>query len=349
MRKSCFSARHFPLPLPALVVFAAAGLSAQSGIGITWQELPANPAVAPGNCLSWRCAGTTDPSLLLNTDGSVSVWFTTIGIRVESGSFVADGPYFGRASGMPGGQISFSPEGSIFPVGPDGAWDKYLETPSVRRNPDGTLTMWYMGHPSFGISNTAIGQIVSTDGLGTKWIRPAFPIYRPSPGAWDSGFITGPSATQGPNGRWYLYYSGAGPTGVEGVGLLISSDGFNWEPYRDGPVLPSQPGAWDGEILEECVVYCKGRFWMWYSAYRGPLTSTTPISIGLATSPDGISWTRYQKNPVIHPGTPGSWDDLRVLAPDVVIEPDGSLLMAAYGMSRTDATAGSIGFWYSRP
>lgn len=324
-------------------------LHAQSNTGIRWQEVPGNPAVAPGPCLSWRCAGTTDPALLLNPDGTVSVWFTTIGIRIQDGAFVADGPYFGKASGSVSGAFSFSPESAVAPMGPDGAWDKYLETPTLRRNPDSTLTMWYVGHPAFSVANTAIGQMTSTDSQGTNWIRPPSPIYQPSPGAWDSALVSGPTVVKAPNGNWYLYYSGAGPMGLEGVGLLTSTDGVNWTPHGNGPVLQSQPGAWDSEILEQCAIYYQGQFWMWYSGYRDPLGPTTPISIGLATSPDGITWTRYAANPVLTPGAAGSWDDLRVVAPDVVIEPDGSLLMAAYGMSKTDIIAGTIGFWRSVP
>jgi len=153
---------------------------------------------------------------------------------------------------------------------------------------------------------------------------------------------------KGPDGTWYLYYSGSGPGNSQGIGLLTSKDGATWTPHSTAPVLPAAAGAWDSQILEQCAIYFEGQFWMWYSAYQGPLTSKTPISIGLATSDDGITWTRYPGNPVIRPGLAGSWNDLRVLAPDVAIELDGSLLMTAYGQSQTDITAGSIGFWRSR-
>jgi len=41
---------------------------------------------------------------------------------------------------------------------------------------------------------------------------------------------------------------------------------------------------------------------------------------------------------------------MAVLAPDVIVAPDGSLLMAAYGRSRkaVDKQAGFLGFWTSR-
>lgn len=89
---------------------------------------------------------------------------------------------------------------------------------------------------------------------------------------------------------------------------------------------------------------------MWYSGFRSALTKDTAIAIGLATSDDGVHWTRQADNPILRPGAKGRWNDMRVLAPDVLVQPDGSLLMAAYGMSREDIgkSAGSIGLWRSR-
>ena len=57
----------------------------------------------------------------------------------------------------------------------------------------------------------------------------------------------------------------------------------------------------------------------------------------------------YAGNPVLRPGPPGTWNDHGVLAADVLVERDGSLLMAAYGQSDEDVvknrSSGSIGLW----
>jgi hypothetical protein len=132
--------------------------------------------------------------------------------------------------------------------------------------------------------------------------------------------------------------------------LLTSRDGEHWIPYAGNPVLEPQPGAWDEQILEQATAYLSGRYWLWYSGYRNPLAPTISIAIGVATSQDGIHWTKHPANPVIKPGPSGAWNDLSVLAPDVIEETDGSLLMAAYGSSHKDIgrQAGFIGFWRSR-
>jgi predicted GH43/DUF377 family glycosyl hydrolase len=250
------------------------------------------------------------------------------------------------------GALHVLPEAPVIGVGAEDAWDRYIETPTVRQTGD-TLTMWYLGYSKPGFGAPAIGQMTADDATGTAWSRPDGPIYRAAPGAWDSQLLTGPTVVHGPDGVWRLYYAGFGMSNGRmrnGIGLLTSRDGRHWVADANNPLFEAQPGAWDDEILEQAVVYANGQYYLWYSGWRGELKADTAISIGLATSSDGIHWTRHQRNPVITPGAPGTWNDLRVLAPDVVVAPDGSLLMAAYGQSKRDAgrEAGFIGFWSSR-
>jgi hypothetical protein len=81
-----------------------------------------------------------------------------------------------------------------------------------------------------------------------------------------------------------------------------------------------------------------------------------PVSSSGKKMPDSSPEARCENrrspnNPVLKPGPKGSWNDARVLAPDVIVEPDGSLLMCAYGQSKqninNNSSAGSIAFWRS--
>jgi hypothetical protein len=329
----------------------SAQTNVDSTLGIQWQEVAGNPAIVGSACISWMCAGVTDPTLTQDKTGKITLWFTTAGIAqgASANTLVASGPYTGQAAGtLPPGAVSTTTNAAVIPVGPAGVWDQYVETPTVRYKPgSSTPTMWYLGYAAPGFVSPAIGQMTAKDTAGKNWNRAATPIYRPSPNGWDGNLVTGPTVVIGPDGIWRLYYTGLGTK--DGVGLLTSTDGNNWTPYTGNPVLEAEPNGWDNQILEQCVVYLNGKYWMWYSGFEGPLGNSTSISIGLATSTDGVNWTRYSGNPVIKPGASGSWDDLRVVAPDVIVEPDGSLLMAAYGQSQSDIgkTAGAIGFWRS--
>ena len=70
-------------------------------------------------------------------------------------------------------------------------------------------------------------------------------------------------------------------------------------------VLPASTGKWDSNVLwRPCVVKTDSGFLMWYNAEDG----TSVDRIGLATSSDGVSWTRYAQNPVLTEGAVSEWD-----------------------------------------
>ena len=241
------------------------------------------------------------------------------------------------------------PSTPVIPIAAPGTWDRFVETPSVVRDGSGGgLRLFYLGYADTGYVAPAIGVMDALDADGRTWQRPAQPIYRAVAGAWDAALVTGPCGMLGPDGIWRVYFAGAGST--VGIGLLTSPDGITWTASPSNPVLERRLGAWDEATLEPCVRYLGGKWWMWYSGHREPLGNSTRIGIGLATSTDGVHWTRAGNGPVLDAGAAGTWDDLRVLSPDVLEQPDGSLVMAAYGMSVSDPghMLGAIGIWRSR-
>jgi sucrose-6-phosphate hydrolase SacC (GH32 family) len=60
----------------------------------------------------------------------------------------------------------------------------------------------------------------------------------------------------------------------------------------------AKPGEWDAKIRERGWIMRDGAGWkLWYTGYDG--TADGIRLLGLATSPDGIHWTRYPGNPLI--------------------------------------------------
>lgn len=51
-------------------------------------------------------------------------------------------------------------------------------------------------------------------------------------------------------------------------------------------------------------------------------SGTGGISIGHATSPDGLTWTKDPSNPVLTAGSAGNWDNPRVDCPTVIFDGD---------------------------
>jgi len=312
-------------------------------LGVVWEEVPGNPRMPLPDCPTWNCLGNTDPWVGRGPGGQQMAWYSS------GGSL--GGPVVGRA--LVTEDLRFLPDPAEAPVLAlqEGVWDRYRETVSLRWDEAGqSWTLWYLGYAVSFFDDPALGQMTTTDPRGISWERPAAPIYRPEPGGWDFAFLSGPTFIETPAGEWRLYYTGAGTT--VGIGLLRSNDrGATWEPHPDNPVFQRDLDSWDQGLLEPTVLLVNGLYHMWYAGYREPLDlERTPISIGLATSPDGITWTRSPHNPVLGPGAPGSWNDLRVVSPHVTLEADGSLLLFGHGqaLAGIGRSLGEIGVWRSR-
>ncbi|WP_455391920.1 LamG-like jellyroll fold domain-containing protein [[Eubacterium] cellulosolvens] len=124
---------------------------------------------------------------------------------------------------------------------------------------------------------------------------------------------------------------------------LTSGDGecwlntkpYNFTKYQSNPILSKGPGStWDvNGVSSPSVLYNGTGYMMWF---RG--MTSTKWEIGLATSNDGISWTKYGGNPVLRLGPSGSWDDSYIGAPSVSY--DGNIYKMWYQGEKTNFKIG---------
>lgn len=64
-------------------------------------------------------------------------------------------------------------------------------------------------------------------------------------------------------------------------------------------------GEWDAvHVFPATVLYRNHKWYLYYGAY-----DPSHIRAGLATSLDGITWTKHPSNPVLDVGAGGTWDD----------------------------------------
>ena len=99
------------------------------------------------------------------------------------------------------------------------------------------------------------------------------------------------------------------------IALLSSSIAqFDWTKYGNNPVFgPGDHGEWDEYLSPSCMLFLEGTYHLWYGGF-----DNINIRIGYAYSSDGLIWEKYEGNPVLDIGSPGSWDDQRVIGPHVL-------------------------------
>lgn len=133
-----------------------------------------------------------------------------------------------------------------------------------------------------------------------KWIK--FynnPVFNPGPrGSWEEKSVDCFSIGYY-FGQYMMWYVGTPESLNCQIGLATSPDGIHWRKHPENPVIRLGPkGSWDESILIcQSVLYDQEEkvFKMWYIGG----TSEGVFSIGLATSPDGVHWTKYPGNPVL--------------------------------------------------
>jgi predicted GH43/DUF377 family glycosyl hydrolase len=120
----------------------------------------------------------------------------------------------------------------------------------------------------------------------------------------------------------------------------LAQAGSTWVKDPGNPVLDvGAPGAWDdSRVVAGPVILESGVYRMWYTGWDG--TVNVHFQVGLATSSDGVNWTREATNPVLALGSPGTWDDESVAQAAVI--KDGGVYKMWY--SGNDGSVGRIGY-----
>jgi predicted GH43/DUF377 family glycosyl hydrolase len=160
------------------------------------------------------------------------------------------------------------------------------------------------------------------------------PVLEPGPwGAFDMRGVRAPSTILW-GGEYSMWYTGSDELQEGRMGLANSSDGIIWTKDAANPVLgPGLFPAWDSDIGGPDVLYDGTTYRMWFSG-----SFIGDGKIGLATSSDGIGWTKHPSNPVLDNGV--GWESQSVGSPSVIY--DGSKYHMWY--TGGDATIHKIGY-----
>jgi predicted GH43/DUF377 family glycosyl hydrolase len=168
---------------------------------------------------------------------------------------------------------------------------------------------------------TAIRRATSDDGkLWVKGVQNTV-LVPGDTGAWDAEAVTDPSVIVRADG-YLMYYAGESRDGREEIGLATSSDGRQWRKHAANPVIRvGAEGTHDSAAVSNpMVVATEGGYSLWYTAVDDAGTETT----ALATSEDGVTWTRPAAAPALGMGPAGSFYETEVSDPGVVQAGDES-------------------------
>lgn len=145
-----------------------------------------------------------------------------------------------------------------------------------------------------------------------------------------------PQEEGGPGGRLRLYYSAVdGET--KRIGVARSHDGVNFQKSPANPILePGPPDSFDQfAVTDPAVIRVRGLYYLYYAGE----TEDEIEQIGLATSRDGVHFTKHPDNPVLKVGPPGSFDEQEVSNP-MVLRRGGTWFMWYAGVSEDIESTG---------
>jgi hypothetical protein len=146
--------------------------------------------------------------------------------------------------------------------------------------------MWFSAGAPGAESNIYYAE--STD--GKNWTRHSGAIIA----NFGSPFIFKSGST------YYLYAQPIASAGLGDFSVYTSTDGITWTSQATNILgALGGTGVWDGvtQWYFQPVAIIGGT---WYALYTGGNNSTTvQLSVGVATSPDGITWTKHSGNPVL--------------------------------------------------
>ena len=198
---------------------------------------------------------------------------------------------------------------------------------------NGIYKMWYMCTYNAGKANVWYAE--SQDGINwqNKFNQPVFD--NDISGTWDD-YTVGPGAIIKDNeGNYRMYYNGwSSQYDQWQIGLATSADGIHWERYNN-PVLKAD-SLNEFKIGVGSVIVYNNMYYLYYDS--SPIDNYNNKRINLATSPDGINWTKYSGNPILSPNL--SWEGVGISFPAVIY--DNSHFIMIY--SSTDRTKFGIAY-----
>ena len=243
-----------------------------------------NPILEPSLDHEWESTDVRDP-YVVEFEGTYYMFY--------AGQDASGAPSIGYAT-SDNGRKWFRSKSNPVLVGNGEGFDGYGVTAPVVRREGEVWALYYAAIDRSGARPTSIGRATASS-LEGPWERSDIPLITigESP-AWDSLSIT-PGSVLDVGGKTRLYYSGFSANQDIGVGYAESVDSVTWTKFGDPVLHGAGRGNWD-EIVYAPFVHLRDGVWELF--YHGdPISSrsSNEIGLGIATSTNGIEWTRPEE------------------------------------------------------
>lgn len=245
------------------------------GNGYKWADCLQNPLFTSKNSPTNPIGGVSTAKVYYD-DGKYKMWYLN---TYNSGT--GDIGYAESPDGISWNSLTSE---AVFTPGQTGSWDDHTVGPGAIIKENGVYKMYYIGwHSQY--DNWHIGLATSSDGI--HWQRYQNPVLS------GSGIEAqlGVSDVVKCGSVYYMYYaSRTSDMGNARLNVATSYDGINFTRYSGNPILV-QSQAWEGTAIAfPTVLYDNGTFKLLYQNAAG-------TAFGLATSSDGLKWTKDPSNP----------------------------------------------------
>jgi hypothetical protein len=270
---------------------------ATSPDGVNWTPYASNPVLDLGSPGEWDDTHLEAP-FVINEDGNFEMWYMGCdGEACRVGYATSpDGIAWTKYSGNP-----------VIDIGNEFWNNTNLQHPVVLHE-DGIYKAWVNTQGDDGSGVTPyFAYATSPDGIAWTWDANN-PIFSRD----YEGWIWRPFViNEGSNyAMWYGVWDGQAR-----IGYATSPDELTWTRYGD--VLEGTPGGWDdGFASDPAVLQISGDYWMWYD---------NNVSIGVVTSTEGITWTKFLTAPVLSPAPLAELGDpvINLLSDNLKVTLDG--------------------------
>lgn len=207
-----------------------------------------------------------------------------------------------------------------YAVSGDGtAWDAHPDNPLLRSEAgawdsdamDGIQVVWdptseqyLMAYQGFNLNRNTWGMGIATSFDGVSWNKlPSNPVLDFSGGIGSVDYCW-PLAVHLSGSGVYTGYVAGGPSGTQVCQIypVSASDPATWSPSTT-PALQAGPELYDRSgMAAAAVVEFDGTWYMFYVGFEswenmGTYISSKTHSLNLATSTDGVHWTKSPDNP----------------------------------------------------